>query len=52
MIERKVSVPHNYSLEIEQFSRCIMHGEKPHITSQFSIKNAELIDMVLEDIGY
>lgn len=52
VIERKVSVPHNYSLEIEQFSRCIMHGEKPHITSQFSIKNAELIDMVLEDIGY
>lgn len=52
VIERKVSVPHNYSLEIEQFSRCIMYGEKPHITSQFSIKNAELIDMVLEDIGY
>ena len=52
VIERKVSVPNNYSLEIEQFSRCIMYGEKPHITSQFSIKNAELIDMVLEDIGY
>lgn len=52
VIERKISVPHNYSLEIEQFSRCIMHGEKPHITSRFSIKNAELIDMVLEDIGY
>ncbi|SEQ26494.1 Predicted dehydrogenase [Lachnospiraceae bacterium NE2001] len=52
VIERKISVPHNYSLEIEQFSRCIIQGEKPHITSDFSIKNAELIDSVLEEIGY
>ena len=50
--ERKVSVPQNYSLEIENLNRCILYGEKPHITPAFSIRNAELIDKVLKDIGY
>ena len=50
--ERKVFVPQNYSLEIDQLSRCILFGEKPHVTSAFSVKNAELIDRVLRDIGY
>ena len=52
VIERKVSVPQNYSLEIENMSRCIMYGDKLHVTPDFSIKNAELIDKVLKDIGY
>ena len=47
VIERKVSVPQNYSLEIENMSRCIMYGDKLHVTPDFSIKNAELIDKVL-----
>ncbi|MCR5324714.1 MAG: Gfo/Idh/MocA family oxidoreductase [Lachnospiraceae bacterium] len=50
--ERCVSVPQNYSLEVEQLGRCILEGEKPHITPEFSIKNAELIDKVLYEIGY
>ena len=50
--ERKVFVPHNYALEIDQLSRCILFGEKPHVTSSFSVKNAELIDRVLREIGY
>lgn len=50
--ERKVSVPHNYKLEIEQLGRCILNGEKPHITPEFSIKNAKLIDTVLKEIGF
>ncbi|MBP3753660.1 MAG: Gfo/Idh/MocA family oxidoreductase [Lachnospiraceae bacterium] len=50
--ERKVSVPHNYKLEIEQLGRCILNGEKPHITPEFSIKNAKLIDTVLNEIGF
>ncbi len=50
--ERKVSAPQNYSLEVEQLGRCIMGGEKPFITPEFSIKNAELIDKVLKEIGY
>ena len=51
-VERKIDVPQNYSLEIDQLSRCVLFGEKPIITSEFSIKNAELIDSVLKDIGY
>ena len=52
VMERKVSVPQNYSLEIENMSRCILYGDKLHVTPDFSIKNAELIDKVLKDIGY
>ncbi|MCR5543320.1 MAG: Gfo/Idh/MocA family oxidoreductase, partial [Eubacterium sp.] len=52
VIVRQLNVPHNYSLEIEQFSRCILYGEEPHITADFSIKNAELIDKVINEIGY
>ncbi len=50
--ERKMTVPQNYSIEIEQLGRCILNGDKPHITPEFSIRNAELIDRVLEEIGY
>lgn len=52
MTEKTVSIPQNYALEIEQLSRCILYGEKPHVTEEFSIKNAELIDCVLKEIGY
>lgn len=51
-LERTVNAPQNYSLEIEQLSRCILFGEKPHITPEFSLRNAELIDRVLKEIGY
>lgn len=50
--ERKIEVPHNYSLEIEQFGRSILGQDKPYITPEFSIKNAKLMDKVLEEIGY
>ena len=52
MTERKVSVPQNYALELDQLNRCILFGEKPHVSGEFSIKNAELIDAVLKDIGF
>lgn len=52
VIERKVSVPQNYTLEVEQLGRCILEGEKPHISPEFSIRNAELMDRVFEEIGY
>ncbi len=52
VITRNIKVPHNYSLEIEQFSRSIAGDEKPHISPEFSVKNAELIDKVLAEIGY
>jgi predicted dehydrogenase len=50
--ERKVSVPQNYSLEISQLGRCILNGETPHVSSDFSIRNAELMDKVFDEIGY
>ena len=50
--ERTVFVPQNYALEVSQLGRCILDGEQPHITEEFSVKNAELIDRVLEQIGY
>ena len=51
-IVKKVSVPQNYTLEIEQLNRCISANEKPHITEEFSIYNAKLIDEILIKIGY
>ena len=50
--ERKVTVPQNYSLEIEQLSRCILYGEKPLVTPEFSIRNASLMDKIFSEIGY
>lgn len=51
-LERTVSSPQNYSLEIDQLSRCILNGETPYITPEFSIKNSKLMDEVLKEIGY
>ena len=52
IIERKISVPQNYSLEITQLGNCILNGEKPFVSSEFSIRNSELMDKVFEEIGY
>ena len=52
VIERKINVPHNYCLETEQLGSCILSGEKPHVSAEFSIRNAKLMDRVLEEIGY
>ena len=50
IIERRIDVPQNYSLEFEQMNRCILYGEKPHISREFSLRNAELIDMIMQKI--
>ena len=47
-----INAGHNYMLEVEQLGRCIESGEKPHISEEFSIKNAEVLDKILEQIGY
>lgn len=49
---KTVSVRQNYSLEVEQLGRCITEGEERHVSAEFSIQNAKMIDMVLEAIGY
>ncbi len=47
-----INAGHNYMLEVEQLGRCIESGEKPHISEEFSIRNAEVLDKILEQIGY
>lgn len=52
LTEERISVRNNYALEVEQFGRCILNGEKPHITPEFSIRNAELMERILQEMGY
>lgn len=52
VIEKKVSNPQNYALEVGQLGRCILDGEKPYVSKEFSLKNARLIDSVMKEIGY
>ena len=49
---KKLTVPQNYSLEITQLGNCILNGEKPYVSEAFSVKNAELLDMLLESIDF
>lgn len=49
-LERKIKARQNYALETEQLGRCIENGEKPHVSPEFSIRNASVIDAVLEQI--
>ncbi len=51
-LTRSVSVRNNYALEIEQMNRAIAGSEAQYITPEFSVKNAELMDAVLHEIGY
>ena len=48
----KVTARDNYTLEVEQFGRCILHGEELHVSNEFSIKNASAMDKVLVGMGY
>ena len=50
--EFEMQIPNNYMLEVEQLGRCILDGEKPHVSHKFSIGNAEAIDMILKSCGY
>ena len=52
VVERKVKVPQNYLLETEQLSQCVLGNATPFVTPEFSIRNAKLMDMVFEEIGY
>lgn len=50
--KRFVEAPQNYALEVEQLGRCILKNETPHITPEFSLKNARLLDSLLEEVGF
>ena len=49
---KTVDVPNNYMLEAEQLSRCILYGEMPHVSGEFSLRTARVTDRILEAIGY
>ena len=49
---KTVTVPNNYMLEVEQLSRCILTGEKPLVSREFSLLAARVTDRILEAIGY
>lgn len=51
-VVKTVSTPHNYRLEVEQLGRCIIDGEQPHVSKEFTMKNARLMEKILEIIGY
>lgn len=48
--EIKITCPHNYVLEVEQFGRCILERESPVITYEDSLNNAIVIDEALKQI--
>ncbi len=47
-----VATPHNYALEVAQLGRCIQGLETPHVTEDFSLANARVLETILEKIGY
>lgn len=49
---RIVDTPQNYRLEVEQFGRCILDGEELHVSHEFTLKNAKLMDRILKEIKY
>ena len=51
-VVKTVSTPHNYRLEVEQLGRCITDGEQPHVSQEFTMKNALLMEKILKIIGY
>mgnify|MGYP001054981397 FL=1 len=51
-VARTVNAPNNYTLEFEQMGRCILEGEKPHVSNEFSLINSWVMDRALEAIGY
>ena len=49
---RTVEVPNNYMLEAERLSRCVLNGEAPKVTKEFSLQTARVTDRILSAVGY
>lgn len=47
-----VDTPQNYSLEVLQLGRCILSGEQPHVSADFTLATARTLDRALAAIGY
>ncbi len=52
IITRTVQARQNYALEVENLGRCIEGTETPHVTKEFSLRNARVIDKILDEMGY
>ena len=49
---KSVTAPNNYRLEVEQLGSCILGGETPKVSCDFSLAVARTIDRGLAEIGY
>ena len=51
-VVKVIDTPQNYGLEVEQFGRCILEGQELHVSHEFTLKNARLMDRILKEINY
>lgn len=49
--EYTVMCPDNYMLEIEQFGRCVLEGEKPLVSREETVNNIRILDGAIADAG-
>ena len=49
---KTVPTPQNYRLEVEQLGRCILEGEQPWVSAEFTAANGQLLEKILHCIGY
>lgn len=52
IVTMEYDIPDNYSLEVDQLSRCVLGKETPAVTEEFTLANARMVDAVLAKIGY
>ncbi len=52
-VENKtIFCPQNYRLEVEQLGRCILDGESPTVTAEFSLRHMRVLDRILLAMEY
>ena len=49
---KTVTARQNYALETEQLGRCILSGETPYVSNEFTMMNSRVLDRLLREIGY
>lgn len=49
---KTVVAPDNYRLEVEQLGRCILGGEKPHVSNAFSLRLAGVMEQIIGQLPY
>ena len=49
---KTVTARQNYALETEQLGRCILNGETPYVSNEFTMMNSRVLDRLLKDVSY